>query len=70
VDSGREGIARPSPTKPTKSVRKRDEKRTALLPEMTKENMSFAIAGVLSDNSRFQSENDIKSMTMPTKIAL
>jgi hypothetical protein len=70
--SGREGQKKPdhAPTVPTKWARKRDEKRTALLPEMTKENMSFAIAGVLSDNSRFQSENDIKSMTKPTKVAL
>jgi hypothetical protein len=28
-------------------------KSTALLPEMTNGNTSFAIAGVLSDNSRF-----------------
>jgi hypothetical protein len=56
--------------KPTKSVQKRDEKKMMLLPEMTKESNSFAIAGVLSDKSRFQSENDIKSMKKPTKIAL
>jgi len=56
--------------KPIKSVQKRDEKNMALLPEMTKGNMPFAIAGVLSDKSRFQSENDIKSMTKTTKIAL
>jgi len=45
-------------------------KSTALLPEMTNGNTSFAIAGVLSDNSRFQSENDIKSITKTTKISL
>jgi hypothetical protein len=43
---------------------------TALLPEMTNGNTSFAIAGVLSDNSRFQSENDIKSIMKTTKTAL
>ena len=57
-------------TKPTKSVEKRDEKKMALLPEMTKENKFFAIACVLSDNSRFQRENDIKLMTKTTMIAL
>jgi len=46
------------------------KKRTALLPEMTKGNMTFAIACVLSDNSRFQGENDIKSMTKTIEIAL
>jgi len=57
-------------TKPSKSVRKREERSTALLTEMMKGNMSFAIVGVSSDKSRFQSENDIKSMKKPTKIAL
>jgi len=51
-------------------VQKRDEKKMALLPEMTKENRSFAIACVLSDNFRFQSEYNIEPMAKPIKIAL
>ena len=57
-------------TKPTKSVEKRDEKKMALLPEMTKENKSFAIVCVLSDNYRFQSEYNIEPTAKPIKIVL